>query len=167
MVEWKGWNSGVSALQPFMLLSGWVVTIDGDDTARAIFDRHYSRYHYADGRRPKLFVGPGEKMVLLRHDARALFAWRKFISADGQDGVCCAIFRNEGTELSSQLIHEADALADARWPGQRHYTYVAPDKILGTNPGCCFKYAGWRVCGITKRRKLVILERLPGQDGRV
>jgi hypothetical protein len=149
----------MTATQPFMLLTGWVVTVDGDDSARAIFDRHYSRYHYADGRRPMLFVGPGEKLVLLRHDARALFVWRRFISADGQQGVNCAIFSNEGSELSSQLIREADALADARWPGERHYTYVAPTKIRSVNPGFCFKAAGWRLCGVTKRRKFVILER--------
>ena len=150
-----------SSVQPFFLLSGWVVTRDGDDSGRAIFDRHYSRYHYADGRRPMLFVGPGEKLVLLRHDARALFVWRRFRSADGQQGINCAIFRNEGPELSSQLIREADALADARWPGERHYTYVAPRKIRSTNPGFCFQAAGWRRCGVTKRRKFVILERVP------
>jgi hypothetical protein len=61
-----------------------------------LYDRHYSKYHYADGRRPKLFVGPGEKMVLLTTDHLALFAWRKFRSMDGQQGVNCAIFRNEG-----------------------------------------------------------------------
>ena len=151
----------MSAVQPFLLLSGWVVTVDGDDSARAIFDRHYSRYRYRDGRKPMLFVGPGEKMVLLRHDARALFVWRRFVSADGQDGVNCAVFRNEGCELSSHLIREADALADARWPGERHYTYVAPTKIRSTNPGCCFKAAGWRRCGTTKWNKLAILERQP------
>jgi hypothetical protein len=150
----------MSAVQPFMLLRGWVVTRDGDDTARAIFDRHYSRYRYVDGRRPMLFVGPGEKLVLVRHDARALFVWRRFISGDGQQGVNCAVFRNEGEELSSQLIREADAIADARWPGERHYTYVAPRKIRSSNPGYCFKQAGWRACGMTKWHKLVVLERV-------
>jgi len=145
----RAFNLGfMSAVQPFLLLSGWVVTTDGDDTARAIFDRHYSRTRYADGRRPLLFVGPGEKLVLVRHDARALFVWRRF-----------AVFRNEGAELSSQLIREADAMADARWPGERHYTYVAPRRIRSSNPGCCFKHAGWRACGVTKWNKLVVLER--------
>ena len=152
----------MSAVQPYLLLQGWVVTHDGDDTARGIFDRHYSRYRYADGRRPLLFVGPGEKLVLVRHDARALFVWRRFISGDGQAGVNCAVFRNEGAELSSRLIQEADALADARWPGERHYTYVAPKRIRSSNPGFCFKAAGWRRCGETKWNKLVVLERLCG-----
>lgn len=42
-------------------------------------------------------------------DCRALFAWRKFIDKSGQQGVNCSIFRNEGPELSSELIIEADA----------------------------------------------------------
>jgi hypothetical protein len=152
----------MSAVQPYLLLSGWVIARDGDDTARAIFHRHYSYRPYRDGRRPMLFAGPGEKMVLVRGDARALFVWRRFISDDGQQGVNCAVFRNEGTELSSRLIREADALADARWPGERHYTYVAPKRIRSSNPGYCFKAAGWKACGVTKWRKLVILEREAG-----
>lgn len=140
--------------------------MDGDDAARELFDRHYSRYRYADGRKPKLFVGPGEKMVLTTPCRRALFVWRKFISADGQDGINCAIFRNEGAGLSSELIIAADALADARWPGERHFTYVsagatASRRSKAAPPGACFVHAGWKVCGTTKRRKLTILERTP------
>ncbi len=57
----------------------WMVAKDGDPTCRAIFDRHYSRRHYRDGRRPKLFVGPGEKLVLRTASGDALAVWRKFI----------------------------------------------------------------------------------------
>ena len=148
-------------LQPFLNLTAetWIPVLDGNDSARHLFDRHYSRYRYADGRKPKLFVGPGEKMVLSTPCAMALFIWRKFISGDGQEGVNCAVFRNETDMRSSDLIMEADALADARWPGERHYTYVDAGKIRSTNPGYCFQRAGWRKCGITKWNKLVILER--------
>jgi hypothetical protein len=137
----------------------WYAVKDGDAVARSLFDRHYSRHHYADGRRPKIFVGPGQKMVLMTNDGRALFVWRKFISADGQQGVNCAIFRNEGPLLSSALILEAEQLAWDKWPGERLYTYVNPKSIQSVNPGYCFKKAGWRVCGETKIRKLVILEK--------
>lgn len=51
--------------QPFLFGEGWIAVKDGNATARAVFDRHYSRKRYADGRKPVLFVGPGEKMVLL------------------------------------------------------------------------------------------------------
>ena len=139
----------------------WLSIKDGDDEARRFFDRHYSRKPYADGRQPKLFVGPGEKLVLVTACRRALFAWRKFINGDGQQGVNCAIFGNEGAGLASFLIEEADAIADQRWPGERHYTYVNPRKVASENPGFCFLKAGWRRCGITKWNKLIIMERDP------
>lgn len=138
--------------------STWVEVKDGDDTVRSIFDRHYSRQRYKDGRSPLLFAGPGQKMVLMTPDARAIFVWRKFRSGDGQQGVSCAVFRNEGGGRSSALILDAMRLAWARWPGERLYTYVAPKKIKSSNPGYCFLAAGWRRCGITKHNRLVILE---------
>lgn len=42
----------------------WWLTKDGDRDCLALYERHYSAYRYADGRRRKLFVGPGEKLVL-------------------------------------------------------------------------------------------------------
>lgn len=149
------------SVQPFLFGSGWIEVRDGDSSGRAIFDRHYSRYRYKDGRKPKLYVGPGEKMVLLTACARALFVWRKFRSADAQEGVNCAIFRNEGAGLSSDLIQSAMHLGWRRRPSHRFYTYVNPKKIRSSNPGFCFKVAGWRACGITKTRKYLILEYRP------
>lgn len=125
----------------------------------ALFNRHYSAYKYADGRQPSLFVGPGEKIVLLSPDAKALFVWRKFKDASGQKGVNCSVFRNESDRLSSSMVLDAEAFALARWGPVRAYTYVAPNKIRSTNPGYCFKKAGWRKCGTTKTRKLLILEK--------
>jgi hypothetical protein len=150
-------------VQPFLFGDVWVEVKDGNDSVRSIFDRHYSRKSYADGRKPLLFVGPGEKMVLMSPDARAIFAWRRFISGDGQEGINCAIFRNEGASLSSDLVVAADALADVRWPGERHYTYVNPRKVRSSNPGFCFIAAGWQRCGVTKWNKLIILERPKSQ----
>lgn len=143
--------------QPFLLASGpWVQVWDGNPTAAALYDRHYSRNRNSIGD-PRI-AGPGEKMVLLTPDARALFVWRKFISKDQQDGVNCAIFRNEGAGRSSDLIRAAMELGWQRWPGARFYTYVNPRRVRSTNPGCCFKAAGWRTCGVTKTRKLLVLE---------
>jgi hypothetical protein len=149
----------VSAVQPFLFGDGWISVRDGNDTARSIFHEHYSYRPYADGRKPKLIVGPGQKLVLLWHDAKALFVWRKFISGDGQQGVNCSVFRNKGAGRSSDLIRAADAVADARWPGERHYTYVNARKVQSANPGYCFLMAGWRNCGVTKHNRLLILER--------
>lgn len=138
----------------------WVQIKDGDPAALELFKQHYSYRPYKDGRQPKLFVGPGEKLVLITKDGRGLFVWRKFISGDGQQGVNCSVFRNTTTHLSSTLILAAEKIALNRWPGVRFYTYVNPKKIANkTNPGFCFKVAGWRVCGETKRNKLLILEK--------
>lgn len=143
----------------------WWLTKDGDDIARKLFDRHYSRQRYRDGRTPKLFCGPGSKIVLRSWEADALFVWRKFKddcldprTGKPQEGVNCAVFRNETPFRSSVLIGQADAIADYVWPGERHYTYVKADAVRSTNPGCCFKMAGWRPCGRTKGG-LMILER--------
>lgn len=149
-------------VQPFLPMTEatWVEVKDGNATGRSMFRRNYSYRPYRDGRDPALFVGPGEKMVLLTPDAKALFVWRKFISGDGQQGVNCAVFRNEGQELSSRLIEAADRLAWERWPeADRHFTYVNPRKVKSRNPGFCFIRAGWTRCGLTKARRLLILER--------
>lgn len=141
--------------------SPWVQVRDGDLTAWALFQRHYSKYHYADGRNPRRFVGPGERIVLITADGAALFVWRLFRSMDEQTGINCAVFRNEGPILSSTLILEAEKIAHARWPGMRMYTYVNPRSIRSSNPGFCFKAAGWKACGRTKRRDYIILEKQP------
>lgn len=139
----------------------WWLTKDGDRSCLALYERHYSAYRYRDGRRRSQFVGPGENIVLRNADASALFVWRRYIddTLPKQNGVECAVFRNESGTLSSELIRQADAIADFCWPGQRHYTKVDPAKIRSRNPGFCFLMAGWRRCGYTKNG-LLILERL-------
>ncbi len=149
--------------QPFLLASGqWVEVRDGDATAAALFDRHYSRNPAARGH-PRV-AGPGEKMVLLTPCVHALFVWRQFITKDpsaGPEDVNCAIFRNEDAGLSSDLIRAAMPLAWGKWGPQRLYTYVNPRRVRSSNPGCCFLKAGWRRAGYTKTRKLLILEATP------
>lgn len=139
------------------LTEHWYRTRDGDPCARALYRRHYSCYHYRDGRQPSLFCGPGEKTVLIDGDGTALFVWRRFIDASGQQGVNCAVFRNESAILSSVLIREAMDIAWRRWPGERLYTYVNASRVKSSNPGYCFKRAGWVSCGRTKGG-LIVLE---------
>lgn len=147
-------------------LGHWLPAKDGDARAAALYRRHYSAYQYADKRRANpynrarnLIVGPGEKMVLMNGDCTALFVWRKFIDDSGQQGVNCAVFRNESKALSSAMILEAERLAWQRWPGARLYTYVDAAAVQSANPGYCFKCAGWRTAGRTRSRKLIILEK--------
>ena len=144
----------------------WIAIKDGDPRAFALMKRHYSYQPYKDGRRNDwsnpnrfLFCGPGEKLVLMTADCLALFVWRKFRDDSGQIGINCAVFHNESGYLSSELILQAEELAWRKWPGERLYTYVNADKILSRNPGYCYKKAGWNFCGITKSKKLHILEK--------
>ena len=139
----------------------WIGIHDADPRGIALFQRHYSARHYTNGQRRTKFVGPGEHMVLLTITGDALFVWRKFISDADQIGINCAIFRNEGPVLSSELILEAEELAWQRWPGIRLFTYVWDSKVESVNPGYCFKVAGWKTCGRNADGRLTILEKLP------
>ena len=139
----------------------WWLTKDGDRSCLALYERHYSAYRYRDGRSRYQFVGPGENIVLRNADASALFVWRKFIDDSGQRGVNCAVFRNESNIQSSELIRQADAIADFCWPGERHYTTVNPAKVRSSNPGFCFLMAGWKRCKHRTKSGLIILEKLP------
>lgn len=149
-------------------LPTWLGTRDGDEAAAALYRRHYSCYQYADGRRNQvgyrnrfLIVGPGERMVLLTPQKDALFVWRRFIDKSGQEGVNCAVFRNESGQLASTLILAAEQIAWSRWPRERLYTYVDASAVRSSNPGYCYLMAGWRKCGFTQSRGLLILEKFP------
>ena len=133
----------------------WTVSRDANPDARKLADNHYSR----KTKGATFFCGPGEKLVLMTPDKKALFVWRKNkYRQDGQKGVECTIFRNEGTRLSSKLIKRAVKLAREKWPGVRLFTYVDPSAIKSTDPGHCFKRAGWRKIGTNQNGKLVLLE---------
>jgi hypothetical protein len=151
----------------------WLQVKDGDPRASWLYKRHYSCQQYKDRRRYQtgyrnrhLILGPGEKMVLITLAADALFGWRRFIDDSGQQGINCAVFRNESPLLSSELILEAEELAWRKWPGERLYTYVDPiatsdRRSRHHKPGHCFRISGWEECGVTATKGLVILEKLP------
>lgn len=144
----------------------WWLTKDGDRDCLEMYERHYSANRYADGRKRVQFVGPGEHVVLRTFAGDAFYVWRRFIddcidqrTGERQRGVNCAAFRNESRARSSDLIRQADAIADCLWPDRRHYTYVDASKVRSRNPGYCFLVAGWRRCGVTKGG-LLVLERV-------
>lgn len=141
-------------------LGEWISVRDGDPDARDIFDRHYSRRRYVDGRTPKKFIGPGSYICLILPTLDALFVWRKFIDdcVPRQTGVNCAVFRNESAYRSSDLILQAEKWVARKWPSERRlYTYVDTRKIRRKrDPGRCFLRAGWRACGKSKGGKLIL-----------
>jgi hypothetical protein len=136
----------------------WFQVRDGDCQAVALFQRHYScRKRKTRGNKAR-FAGVGETLVLISADADALFVWRKErYRLDGQEGINCAVFRNESTHRSSAMICEAMQLAWKKWADDRLFTFVNPQRIASTNPGYCFQCAGWNKCGKSKSG-LVILE---------
>jgi hypothetical protein len=138
----------------------WYLTRDGDKSCLELYERHYSARVYKDGRKRSQCVGPGQVIFLRTAAADAMFVWRKYIddTIPKQDGVECSVFRNEGQSLSSELVRQADTIADFCWPGERHYTKVRPEAVRSSNPGFFFLRAGWRRCGLTKGG-LLILER--------
>ena len=142
----------------------WWLTKDGDLDCLELYERHYSTYRYADGRDRKQFVGPGEKVVLRTEAGDALFVWRRFVDASGECGINCAVFRNESSHQSSELVRQADQIADCLWPCRRHYTYVRPEAIKSTNPGFCFIAAGWQRLKRRTGSGLMILERVTVED---
>lgn len=143
----------------------WAITNTTDDAARGLYLRHYSSWKRHPRASNPRFVGPGQAMVCALPTYQAIFVWRlSLYRRDHQTGIECTVFRNESPLLSSELIRHADQLADLRWPGQRHYTFVDPALVRSRNPGYCFLRAGWRRCGRTARG-LHILERPPAAGG--
>ena len=164
MGGWCGCRPGVPRVAGdvmFAELGYWYATTQCDPRVVDLYSRHYSATKNRKGRADWLsagVAGPGEKMVLMTSDSRALFVWRKVMyRRDGQHGVECAVFRNESPLLSSDLIREAVVLALRRWPHQRLFTYVNARKVRSSNPGYCFKMAGWRVAGRSSTG-LILLE---------
>ena len=138
-----------------------------DERAFNLYCRHYSKSSsYKNSRktnvRTRKITGPGQSIVLLTEDEKALFVWHynSVKRWDKQTGVNCSIFRNESKYLSSFLILEAEKWVLEKWPEcERLFTYVDSGKIKSENPGFCFKKAGWKPCGISKVNKLHILEK--------
>jgi hypothetical protein len=137
----------------------WLSVSDKDARVRGLYSRHYSAAFNANKPRQQTnrragrsggVAGMGDYLALITVDCLALFIWKRppdGINLGRQAGVVCSVFRNESLVLSSDLIREACVFAWQRWPGERLYTYVADTKIRSTNPGYCFKQAGWRMCG--------------------
>ena len=150
----------------------WWLTTDQDVALLAMHARHYPKRHYADGRRVYQCMGPGDKVALRTEACDAIWGWRKFIddcidirTNKRQEGVNCAFFRNEGPVRSSDLVRQADAIADCEWADRRHYTYVDPQRVRAGLPGACFLAAGWKYVRYRGRRVRtqsgrLILERL-------
>lgn len=138
----------------------WRVVGKCDLAAVALADRHYSRRKVGSPQ----FMPPGETLVLVAE--RAVWGWWRphpasgLRSLNGLDGWTCTIFRNEGPLLSSALVLAAEQAlrASGRSCGpDGMLTYVWPARIRSSNPGFCFKVAGWRRRGLSADGRKVLL----------
>lgn len=143
----------------------WRLSHQADPTAKALADRHYYR------KRPDSpqFMPPGRQLVLVTMCGRALWAtsWPRadLVKRGWPTAWVCAIFRNEGAGLSSDLIRQA--IAVTRWkygdpPPDGMITFVNADLVRHKrDPGRCFRRAGFVPVGYTQRRGLLILRLAP------
>lgn len=141
----------------------WRLSHRADPTALKIADRHYSRQKPGTPQ----FVKPGRCVVLLTVDLQALWvtSWPfpEYVKHEWPDAWECSFFHNldSSPHVASELVEQAVAVTRFMYgepPSQGFITTVDPTKIRSTNPGYCYKRAGWRLVGQTKDRKLPVLQ---------
>jgi len=149
----------------------WIRVTKFDPRTAALADRHYSRRKIGSPQ----FMPPGQTIILITADERAVFGWWRpdpksgIVAMNGRDGWTCTIFRNESTQRSSDLILGAEiALAlfalDCGPSGM--LTYVWDRKIKSVNPGYCFKMAGWTTVGRSADGRKTLLTKPFTEAGR-
>jgi hypothetical protein len=142
----------------------WQRVTKFDKRACALADRHYSRRKVGSPQ----FMPPGQTLVLLTVDELAVFGWWRphptsgIRAMNGLDGWTCTIFRNESPALSSGLILAAEAAlfaADYGIGPDGLLTYVWDRRVASSNPGYCFKRAGWRKAGRSADNRKTLLQK--------
>ena len=134
----------------------WSVCGRGDPRGRALADRHYSRQTPgAVGWAP-----PGEHLSLIRDGA--LWTVVRNLDPRGRHRWRVTLFRRESGPRASDLVRTATEITFAHWrrrgggslPPEALTTEVDAVRVASSNPGFCFRAAGWRRLG--ERRGLII-----------
>jgi hypothetical protein len=137
-----------------------------DPRTANLADRHYNRRKVGSPQ----FMPPGQTLILLSHDEQAVFGWWRphpasgIPSINGLDGWTCTIFRNESPVLSSLLILDAEQALYATGTDigpDGLLTYVWDSRVRSSNPGSCFKHAGWSVKGRSADGRKTLLWKEP------
>ena len=132
----------------------WMLSHRADPRAVAIADRHYNRQKPGSPQ----FVPPGRCIVLLSSDERAVWVtswpYAEYVRHAWAGAWMNSMFRNEGDTLSSTLILEAIAITRGIYgdpPPLGMVTFVDTKKVKSTSdPGACYRHAGFRRVGWTK-----------------
>lgn len=157
----------------------WQLSHRFDKHALPIADSHYNRQKPGSPQ----FVPPGRCIVLLTRNADALWvtSWpfAEYVRHAWAGAWVNSLFCNRSTTLSSTLILEAIAASRTLFnvPPLGMVTFVDKGEIRSTNPGCCYKFAGFRkaicpdhmikaqdcaACNGRTRGGLIALQMLPG-----
>lgn len=136
----------------------WHKSDRGDPRCCALADRHYSRQKIGSPQ----FVPPGRCLVLYADTETGEAVWAtswpfaEYVKHAWAGAWVCSIFRNEGAGLASDMILDAVAATRAYYgepPDLGMITFIKPDAIRSSNPGYCFKRAGFRIAGAAKDGK--------------
>lgn len=142
----------------------WQRVTKFDPRTAALADRHYSRRKIGSPQ----FMPPGQTVILLGADDAAVFGWWRpdpssgIKAMNGLDGWTCTIFRNEGARRSSDLILLAEIalVQTGHTCGPSGFiTYVWDKKIRSSNPGYCFKQAGYVRTGRSADNRKTLLQK--------
>lgn len=141
--------------------------------ARLLADRHYSRQKPGSSQ----FMPPGSCRVLIADNKKAVFGLSfplaEHVKHQWAGAWICSIFRNEEAgPLASNMIREALAIFQSSYgygapPPLGCVTFVDPKMVRGVHErgelvkGFCFKKAGFRAVGETKKRGLIAWQLLP------
>ena len=144
----------------------WQLSHRFDPRALPLANRHYNRQTPESPQ----FVPPGRCLVLLTADATALWvtSWPIFAQHAWAGAWVNTLFRNERPDLhlSSELIAEAVAVTRAAFgppPTNGIITFIAPESVRSSNPGYCYRKAGWRRVGVTQKRRRLVFQQLPAE----
>jgi hypothetical protein len=170
----------------------WELSSSSDPRALAVVDgtgTHYGVGPHYSRRTPgsKTFTGVGREIVLVTDCGRAVWAcvYQKTPSKRGSGGSRGRsgaadkqaryiwrnmLFRNLGAGLSSELIKAALADTYRFWvdrygelPPERLRTEIGISAVRSSNPGFCYKQAGW-IPDRVVRGKLYLWAPAPGLD---
>lgn len=135
-------------------MSPWIISHRADIDVVPLADRHYNRQKVG----AQQFAPPGRCLVLKTQalDAFWITSWpyAEFVRHAWPGAWVCSAFRNEGPQLSSELIKAAVAATVAHYgqaPAIGMITFVDTRKTRRKrDPGRCFRRAGFVPVGETK-----------------
>lgn len=141
-------------------MNWWNVVHKGTKAAVRTADGHYSRQKPGTSQ----FTRPGKNLVLLGTDEKSVWvSWRPAVGGrmDNLDCYECVMYSRKSGPLASAQIKEAVAITEEFWgppPKDGWITFIKPGAVKSSNPGCCFKKAGWTPFGTNANGKLLRLQ---------